>query len=95
MTSPCAAMIIDSAGKRRNRTSSLKLWAMVKCFDVFDVFSGKDTLTCWVSARFPLMKVSLNNNTLWARRFEDEGNVRNAISIKIIIVLLGFSRLVN
>ena len=41
------------------------------------------------------MKVSLNNNTLWARCFEDEGNVRNAISIKIIIVLLGFSRLVN
>ena len=31
------------------------------------------------------------NKTLWARRFEDEGNVRNAISIWIINVLLEFS----
>ena len=31
----------------------------------------------WVSGQFPLMKVSFHNNTLWARCFEGEGNVRN------------------
>ena len=31
------------------------------------------------------------NNSLWARCFEEEVNVRNAISIWIIIFLLGFS----
>ena len=31
---------------------------MIKCLEVFDVFNGRDTLTYWVSGRFPLMKVS-------------------------------------
>ena len=33
----------------------------------------------------------ISSNTLWARCFQGEGNVRNAISIWIIIVVLRFS----
>ena len=56
-------------------------WAMVKCLEIFDVFNGQVALVYWISGWFPLMKVALNNNTLWARCFKDEENVRNAISI--------------
>ena len=66
-------------------------WAVVKCLEIFDVFNGQVALVYWISGWFPLMKVALNNNTLWARCFQGEGNVRNAISIWIIIVVLRFS----
>ena len=56
-------------------------WAVVKCLEIFDVFNSQAALVYWISGWFPLMKVALNNNTLWARCFEDEENVRNAISI--------------
>ena len=50
-------------------------WAVVKCLEIFDVFDGQDALAYWISGRFPLMKVSLNNTTLWARCFQGEENV--------------------
>ena len=37
----------------------------------------KMPLRYWPSGRSPLMKVLFNNNTLWARYFQGEGNVRN------------------
>ena len=52
-------------------------WAAVKCLEIFDEFDGQDALAYWISGRFPLMKVSLSNNTLWARCFQGERNVRN------------------
>ena len=52
-------------------------WAVVKCLEIFDEFDGQDALMYWISGRFPLMKVSLNNNTLWARCFQGEENIRN------------------
>ena len=52
-------------------------WAVVECLEIFDEFDGQDALAYWISGWFPLMKVSLNNNTLWARCFQGEGNVRN------------------
>ena len=58
-------------------TFDIKLRAMAKCLEVVDVFNLQDTLEYWVNSRFPLMKVSFHNNTLWARCFERGGNVRN------------------
>ena len=52
-------------------------WAVVKCLEIFDVFDSQDALTYWINGQFPLMKVSLNNNTLWTTCFQGEGNVRN------------------
>ena len=52
-------------------------WGVVKCLEIFDVFDGQDALAYWINGRFPLMNVSLNNNTLWTRCFQGEGNVRN------------------
>ena len=52
-------------------------WAVVKCLEIFDVFDGQDALAYWINGQFPLMKVSLNNNTLWTTCFQGEGNVRN------------------
>ncbi|KAL0009253.1 hypothetical protein SO802_010755 [Lithocarpus litseifolius] len=40
----------------------------------------KMSLRYWSIARSPLMKM-LSHNTLWARCFQGEGNVKNAISI--------------
>ena len=37
--------------------------------------------------RSPLMKMLFHDNTFWTRCFQGEGNVRNAISIWIIIVV--------
>ena len=51
----------------------------------------KMSLEYWSYGKSPLMKVSLNNNTLRARCFEEEGNIRNAISIWIIFVVYRFS----
>ena len=42
-------------------------WAVVECLEIFDEFDSQDALAYWISGRFPLMKVSLNNSTLWAR----------------------------
>ena len=53
------------------------------------------SLEYWSYGKSPLMKVSLNNNTLRARCFEEEGNIRNAISIWIIFVVYRFSQLVT
>lgn len=47
--------------------------AVFKCLEIFDKFDGQDALAYWISGRFPLMKVSLNNNTLWARCFQGKG----------------------
>ena len=47
----------------------------------------KMSLRYWSIGRSPLMKVSFHNNTLWARCFQGKGNVRNVISIWIIIVV--------
>ena len=52
-------------------------WAVVECLEIFDEFDSQDALACWISGRFPLIKVSLNNNILWARCFQGEGNVKN------------------
>ena len=52
-------------------------WAVVKCLEIFYVFDGQDALAYWINGQFPLMKVSLNNNTLWTRCFQGKGNVRN------------------
>ena len=54
-------------------------------------YAYKMSLEYWFYGKSPLMKVSLNNNTLRARCFEKEGNIRNAISIWIIFVVYGFS----
>ena len=51
----------------------------------------KMSLRYWSIGRSPLMKMLIHNNTLWARCFQGERNVRNAISIWIIIVVLRFS----
>ena len=51
----------------------------------------KMSLRYWSIGRSPLMKMLFHNNTLWARCFQGEGNVRNAISIWIIIVVDLFS----
>ena len=55
----------------------------------------KMSLRYWSIGRSPLMKMLFHNNTLWARCLRGEGNVRNAISIWIIIVVLRFSYLVS
>ena len=55
----------------------LKLWVVTWCLEVVGVFNVQDALEYWVSGRFYLMKVSFQNNTLWARCFQGEGNVRN------------------
>ena len=47
----------------------------------------KMSLRYWSVGRSPLMNVSFHNNTLWARCFQGKGNVRNAISIWIIVVV--------
>ena len=52
-------------------------WAMINCFGAVRVINGQDALAYWVNSRFPLMKVSFQNNTLWVRCFQEEGNVRN------------------
>ena len=52
-------------------------WAMINCFGAVRVINGQDALAYWVNGRFPLMKVSFQNNTLWVRCFQEEGNVRN------------------
>ena len=55
----------------------LKLWAVTRCLEIVGVFNVQDALEYWVSSRFSLMKVSFHHNTLWARCFQGEGNVRN------------------
>ena len=55
----------------------LKLRAVTWCLEVVGVFNVQDALEYWISGRFPLMKVSFHNNTLWARCFQEERNVRN------------------
>ena len=55
----------------------LKLWVVTRCLELVGVFNVQDALEYWVSGWFYLMKVSLHNNTLWARCFQGEGNVRN------------------
>ena len=62
-------------GLSQNVESLFKLW--LNCLEVFGVFNVQDALKYWVSGWFPLMKVSFHNNTLWARCFQGEGNVRN------------------
>ena len=52
-------------------------WAMINCFGAVCVINGQDAFAYWVSGQFPLMKVSFQNNTLWARCFQGEGNIRN------------------
>ena len=52
-------------------------WAMINCFGAVHVINSQDALAYWVSGWFPLMKVSFHNNTLWARCFQGEENVRN------------------
>ena len=54
-----------------------KLWVVTKCLEVVGVFNVQGALKYWVSGQFPLKKVSFHNNTLWARCFQWEGNVRN------------------
>ena len=51
----------------------------------------KMSLRYWTNGRSPLIKMLFHNNTLWERCFQGKGNVRNAISIWIIIVVLRFS----
>ena len=55
----------------------LKLWAVTRCLEIVGVFNVQDALEYWVSSRFFLMKVSFHHNTLWARCFQGEENVRN------------------
>ena len=47
----------------------------------------KMSLRYWSIGRSPLIKMLFHINTLWARCFQGKGNVRNAISIWIIIVV--------
>ena len=55
----------------------LMLWSVTRCLEVIGVFNVQDVLEYWVSGRFPLVKVSFHNNTLWARCFQGVENVRN------------------
>ena len=50
---------------------------VAKCLEVVGVLNLQDVLEYWVSGRFPLMKVSFDNNTLCSRCFQGKGNVRN------------------
>ena len=60
-----------------DRNYLLKLWSVTRCLEVVGVFNVQDALEYWVSGRFSLMKVSFHNNTLWARCFQGEENVKN------------------
>ena len=47
------------ANERRAKVERSFAVNIIKCLEVFDVFSSQDALAYWVSGRFPLMKVSL------------------------------------
>ena len=64
---------------------------MGKCLEIFDVMMVKLLWCIGLVANSPQEGVTQYNNTFCAMCFEVEGNVRNAISILIIIVLLKFS----
>ena len=47
------------ANERRAKVERSFAVNIIKCLEVFDVFSSQDALAYWVSGQFPLMKVSL------------------------------------
>ena len=51
-------------------------WVVINCFGAICVINGQDALVYWVSGWFPLMNVLFHNNTLWARCFQGEGNLK-------------------
>ena len=67
--------------KVKFNTTSLRYAPMsrvvINCFGAVHVINSQDALAYWVSGWVPLMKVSFHNNTLWARCFQGEENVRN------------------
>jgi len=60
---------------------------MIKCLEVFDVFSGQDALAYWISGRFPLMKVSFQATPCGQGVLEARELLGTPILIIIVVIL--------